>query len=120
MEQHQIDYMKRNYPTDWQCRTMTSYDEKMANMVNKIREKYKQVYESRPHTILIEQKALVQHVQEQPAKEDTKQQPSKEDTKQQKKPVVAEETCQAITITTNKVCGRKAKYGGFCGLHCKK
>lgn len=122
MEQHQVEYMKRNYPTDWQTREMTSYDAKMAHMVNKIREKYKQVYEARPHTILIEHKALVQQApqQDEVSKKEAPKvvKPSKE---AKNDPVpVAEAICQAITITTNKVCGRKAKFGGFCGLHCKK
>lgn len=111
MEQHQVEYMKRNYPLDWQSRAMTSYDTKMAHMVNKIREKYKQVYESRPHTILVEHRALVQQAvppEVQPDKKENKIQP------------VVEAICNAITITTNKVCGRKAKFNGFCGLHCKK
>jgi hypothetical protein len=117
MEQHQVEYMKRNYPTDWQSRTMTSYDTKMAHMVNKIREKYKQVYDTRPHTVLIEHKALIQ--QATPPK--VQQAPQKvEPAKKENKQPVVEETCRAITISTNKVCGRKAKSGGFCGLHCKK
>jgi hypothetical protein len=125
MEQHQVEYMKRNYPTDWQTREMTSYDAKMAHMVNKIREKYKHVYETRPHTILIEQKALVQQAPQQvevPKKKTPEDvnvktvQPAKATANEP----VAEGICQAITITTNKVCGRKAKFGGFCGLHCKK
>ena len=124
MEQHQVEYMKRNYPGDWKTREMTSYDAKMAHMVNKIREKYKQVYETRPHTILIEQKALVQQAPQQvevPKKKIPEEvvktvQPTKEATNEPDVKAI----CQAITITTNKVCGRKAKIGGFCGLHCKK
>ena len=137
MEQHQVEYMKRNYPTDWKTREMTSYDAKMAHMVNKIREKYKQVYETRPHTILIEQKALIQQA---PVVEPQGPKPEKgavvepqgpkpekgavvepqgpKPVKAVAEPVVA--MCTAITITTNKVCGRRAKIGGFCGLHCKK
>lgn len=124
MEQHQVEYMKRNYPTDWKTREMTSYDAKMAHMVNKIREKYKQVYEARPHTILIEHKALVQQaphpemVTKKEAPEVVK--PTKEAKNVPVKEAVPVAVCQAITITTNKVCGRKAKYEGFCGLHCKK
>ena len=128
MEQHQVEYMKRNYPGDWKTREMTSYDAKMAHMVNKVREKYKQVYETRPHTILIEQKALVQQAPQQvevPKKKIPEEvndavvktvQPTKEATNEPDVKAI----CQAITITTNKVCGRKAKVGGFCGLHCKK
>lgn len=135
MEQHQVEYMKRNYPSDWQTREMTSYDAKMAHMVNKIREKYKQIYETRPHTILMEHKALIQQapqpqVQKPPQKEEQAQKEAAQKEEAQprvQKPVQKEAAqkeeqaiCQAITITTNKVCGRKAKNGGFCGLHCKK
>ena len=116
MEQHQVEYMKRNYPVDWQTREMSSYDTKMAHMVNKIREKYKQVYEARPHTILMEHKTLVQQA---PPQEELPKKVTKKVEVNNDEPVVGA-ICQAITITTNKVCGRKAKFNGFCGLHCKK
>ena len=119
MEKHQIDYMKRNYPNDWNERTMTSHDTKMAEMVKKIREKYKQVYETRPHTILVEHKALVQQTMP-PEVPKAPQNVEPNKVVGRVKPPVADATCQAITITTNKVCGRKEKFGGFCGLHCKK
>jgi hypothetical protein len=119
----EIEYMKRNYPEDWQTREMTSFDAKMAHMVNKIREKYKQIYETRPHTVLIEHKALLKQ-QEPPVKAPQQQEPPVKAPQQQephgKAPQHIEVLCSAITISTNKVCGRKAKYGGFCGLHCKK
>lgn len=125
MEQYHMEYMKRNYPGDWKTREMTSYDAKMAHMVNKIREKYKQVYETRPHTILIEQKALIQQgpVVEppkvnKPEKGAVVEPQGPKPVKAVAEPMVA--MCTAITISTNKVCGRKAKFGGFCGLHCKK
>ena len=102
------EYMKDNY-TDWETRKMTLFDEKLSVMRANIKSKYQQIYDNRPHTILIETKTLIQ-----------------KDEMNQKQNIVVDKTktlpilCTAITIKTNSPCGRKAKCGMFCGLHTKK
>ena len=60
MEEHQSLYMKMNYPKDWQQRKMSEYDIKSANLINKIKEKYKNIYSTRPHTILLDEGPLIE------------------------------------------------------------
>lgn len=119
---HHIEYMKRNY-ADWNTRQMSEYDIKLANMVKKIREKYANIYQTRPHTILIDSKPLAQRVPPPPPLPSQQPQVPTAEPKVPKAPtpVVAVATCTAITIKTNTTCGRKVKEGScFCGLHSKK
>lgn len=116
MEQHHIEFMKKNYK-DYETRTMTERDIKMANMIKKIQNKYASIYEARSHTILIEKTGPVLELQKK-REEEVKKKP---DTKLEKK-ITTERLCKAIVISTNKECGRRIKNPGceFCGIHNKK
>jgi hypothetical protein len=104
-------YMKNNYPLDWNTRTMTTFDTKMVNMLVKIRDKYGEHYTKRSHTILIEKC---------PPKMNVPPPPPLKPRTEKKMIEVDVQTCKAITIRTNSVCGKKGKNGTcFCGIHSK-
>jgi hypothetical protein len=109
-----VKYMKNNYPIDWETRTVTPFDSKMIHMLEKIHVKYSDHYNNRPHTVMIEKCSPKIEVPPPPPMNHVK-------TKTEKQPVMEIETCRAITIRTNSICGKKAKNGTFfCGIHCKK